>query len=141
VLNTPGALAGLKAKGIYRANVSVKLLNLPAGIQSLEPFDNINLAITRSTSVLFDPWASESTAQTNSRVKKLLPIDSVLQVPFIEGAVKAGVDIIDFGLVNAAEGAVGLDGITLDGYVKAPKFGRLDRWQDVVPADRLSATP
>jgi hypothetical protein len=138
VLNTPGALAGLKAKGIYRANVSVKLLNLPAGIQSLEPFDNINLAITRSTSVMFDPWAAQSVSQTNSRVNKLLPLDSALQIANIEVPLRAAIDVIDFGVL----GELGLDRtFTLKGSVKAPKFGRLERWEDLVPADRLSATP
>lgn len=108
---------GLQARGIYTANVAVALANLPAGIRSVEPFDQLDLRIRRHTSLVFEPWSSPSPAETENRFGKLAPLNAALGV--IE-------PLIAFAIV----------GLEL-GEVAPPKFGRLEKWRDAVPADRL----
>lgn len=107
----------LKAQGIYRANVSVPLARLPEGIESYTPFDALDLRVTRHTSVLIEPWASGSVEQTMERFGRLAPLNSMFSPveTLLEVAIPA------FELME----------------VSAPQFGRLERWQDIVPADRL----
>jgi hypothetical protein len=108
-------LAKLSSKGIYRANVAVTLANLPAGLRSVEPFDQLNLRIERHASVLPDPWTANSPSQTESRASGLAPIAAVMP----EAIIKLAVDVIDMKQVTA------------------PVFGDLERWRDLVPLDRL----
>lgn len=110
---------GLNAPGIYRANISVPLANLPAGIQSYTPFDQLDLRVTRHTSVLIEPWASRSVEQTMDRFGRLAPLNSLFSP--VETLLDVAIPV--FELME----------------VPAPKFGRLDKWQDIVPADRLRA--
>jgi len=109
--------AGLASKGIYRANVGVTLANLPAGLHSVEPFDQLNLRIERHASVLPDPWAANSPAQTEQRAGTLAPINQVMP----EALIDAAVTVIDMNAVSP------------------PVFGDLKRWRDLVPLDRLRA--
>lgn len=108
-------LAKLSSKGIYRANVAVTLANLPAGLRSIEPFDQLNLRMERHASVLADPWTADSPAQTESRASGLAPLAAVIP----EAIIKLAVDVIDMKQVTA------------------PVFGDLERWRDLVPLDRL----
>ena len=112
---------GLASPGIYTANVSVALANLPAGIRSIEPFDKLDLSIQRRTSLLFDPWNSTTTARTENRVATLAPLNSLLNT--IDPLIKLAI-----GYVDLTE-------------VEAPKFGKLSLWRDAVPADRLKPGP
>jgi hypothetical protein len=116
------AQLGLQAKGAYRANVRVVLANLPAigGVtKSYEKFETIDLAMTRSTSLLIDPWASQSVAQAEQRFggnPAIFPAGRLSQYNAVTGAAVAIVDV---------------------GFVAAPRLGQLDFWRDVVPEDRL----
>lgn len=114
-------IIGLASPGVYTANVSVALANLPAGIKSTEPFDRLDLTIRRHTSLLFDPWHSPDTKRTDERVGRLAPV----------GAAVATVEPV----LNAAILAVDM------GHVKSPGFSKLDQWRDVVPVDRLVPEP
>ena len=112
------AQLGLKAKGIYTGHVTVKLANLPAGLKAYEPFDAINLSISRRTSVVVDGWQAKDPLQVASRIDniKLVPGTSLRKVaPVVDMAVTA----IEMG------------------HIRGPKLGELDFWLDVVPADRL----
>lgn len=115
------AAMGLQAHGAYTANVSVTLANLPAGIRSLEPLNDINLTIERHTSVVIDPWTSPSTTETEKRFAKLVPLNTLLNSP-IQTLVDVAITSFDLAEVSP------------------PKFGRLDIWRDVVPQDRLTVT-
>jgi hypothetical protein len=108
---------GLQTRGIYRANVSVRIANLPHGIRSIEPFNAIDLALTRTSSVLIDPWMASGPQHTDDRVYPA----SVLAAHRATGA--------------AADAEV--TPIDLLGGVRGPRLGQLDFWQDLVPADRL----
>ena len=112
----------LQARGIYTANVSVKLANLPSGLTFYKPFDAIDLSISRSTSVVFDPWPARSPEEIE---RKLLAAPGV----FPAGALAK--------VSPAIESAVGV--IEWPARLTGPKLGRLDFWRDVVPDDRLSA--
>ncbi len=120
---TPFTLSGplgLNARGVYSANVSVALADLPAGIKSLEPFDTIKLAVTRGTSVLIDPWTGRGPSQVESRIAgspAIFPVGA-LQGP--SAIVDAAVTVIEY-----------------PGGISGPRLGRLDFWRDVVPEDRL----
>ncbi|MBB5606652.1 MULTISPECIES: hypothetical protein [unclassified Janthinobacterium] len=109
---------GLGSRGIYTGNVSVQLANLPAGLKMLEPFDKINLAITRHTSVVIDGWQAGRPAQVQSR------LDSGLLVPATY-------------LKDAAAVVSGSVALAEAGHISAPRLGQLDFWADVVPVDRL----
>jgi hypothetical protein len=108
----------LKAAGIYTGNVSVKLAKTPEFLKSYQPFDKLDLSITRHTSVVVNGWDADTAGKVTERIdsKRLVPgtllrpIGSTLSIFFTP-----------------------LEG----GRVSPPKLGELDFWQDVVPADRL----
>lgn len=110
----------LQARGIYTANVSVALVNMPDGLKFYEPFNNINLRVQRSTSLAIDPWTARSPAQVEQRIEKDISIfPSKVLRPF-SPVVDAAVTVIE-----------------LPGNIDGPQLGRLDFWRDVVPQDRL----
>jgi hypothetical protein len=112
--------ADLPARGIFRANIAVPLVNLSAGNTLLSPFDRIDLRIARQTSVATDAWTASSPDQVQQRSGKL-----AAAVPAL-GAIKTvlglAVPVVDLA------------------SVKPPRFGQLDAWRDVVPANRLRAS-
>ena len=109
---------GLQARGIYTANVVVNIANLPEGIDSIKPFDKIDLSIKRHTSLVIDPWMARSPEQTEDRFDNLVPLNQLLT---------SGIDT----LIDVAITAFEL------GEVQPPEFGKLDKWRDAVPQDRL----
>ena len=109
----------LPSRGMYTANVSVRIANLPAGLKFYEPFDKINLTMTRSTSVLIDGWAGSRPGAVQAKLDNPLLSPATLLRP-LKPIVTPTVFLAEnFGRVNA------------------PKLGELEFWQDVVPADRL----
>ena len=108
---------GLASPGVYTANVSVALANLPAGFKSIEPFDKLDLTVRRHTSLLFDPWHSPDTNRTDARTGKLAPVGAGMAA--IEPAINLAIDAIDMG------------------NVQSPGFADLTQWRDVVPLDRI----
>lgn len=113
---------GLQARGIYTANVAVTLANLPGGLRFYEPFDQINLSIARSTSLVFDPWSARNPQQVESRIGGNPAIFPAGSLQAVSPIVDAAVTLID-----------------LPGGLSGPKLGKLDFWRDVVPEDRLRA--
>lgn len=110
----------LQAQGIYTANISVALANLPSGLRSYEPFDKINLSIARSTSVVIDPWTASGPQQAESRFGGNPLVFPAGPLQGATATVGALVSVID-----------------MPGAVSAPALGKLDFWRDVVPEDRL----
>lgn len=104
------------ATGIRSATVSVKLANLPSGLTFYEPFDKIDLVISRGTSVLADGWTGSNPADVENRFKGLVPA-TVLLPPFKP-------------VVDMAVALVELN-------VPPPKLGELEFWRDDVHPDRL----
>lgn len=111
---------GLEAKGIYTAGVNVSVANVPDGLKFYEPFDKINLVISRGTSILIDPWTAKSPAQIESKITAHPALFPVSSLAGVSSSVDASVAIID-----------------LPGGLSGPKLGKLDFWTDVVPVDRL----
>lgn len=109
---------GLKPAGVFTGSVTVRLANLPADVAAYQPFDKINLSVTRRTSVIVDGWAAADSDQVVKR------IDSKLLVP---GTLLRPVQPLAAALVDIAEA----------GQVQAPRLGELEFWSDVVPPDRL----
>jgi hypothetical protein len=108
----------LGRRGIYTGNVTVHLANLPAGLKMYEPFDKIDLAVKRHTSILIDGWVAASPAQVQSRIDSdvLVPATRLRKIaPLVNGSVT----LVEMG------------------HVHGPKLGELDFWSDVVPSDRL----
>lgn len=112
---------GLQTQHIYKTNISVPLIKLPAGIKSYEPFDTVTFTVSRQTSILVDPWTSSGTQQTIDRFspvavvyRELAPLEPM--VAFLMPA---------------------LDPLGSP----SPKLGQLDFWKDVVPVDRLKPRP
>ena len=111
------ATIGVPARGIYTGNVSVALANLPGNLRMIEPFNTLNLNVSRHTSLIFDGWDSRSPDMTNTRVSRLAPAGN-LYTP-IEDLVGLAITAVDMG------------------RVARPNVGRLERWSDLVPTDRL----
>lgn len=116
---------GLPARGIYTGNVSVALLNLPAGLKSYEPFDKINLSIRRHTSLVLDTWTGKDAGSVQARLDNPLIFPGELLEP-VKPVVDAAVTIVE------SPSCFGSGGCT-----PGPKLGELDFWRDVVPSDRL----
>lgn len=108
---------GLTPHGIFTANASVNLANLPARIRSIAPFDKLDLSIQRHTSLVADQWDSPTTAVTEKRFGRLAPLNQVLDT--FSPLVDAAIFVVDIGQVHG------------------PKFGNLRPWRDVVQPDRL----
>lgn len=115
---------GLPARGIYTANVSVALLNLPA-LKSYKPFDTINLSIKRHTSLLLDPWTGAGPSEVQARLDNALVFPGKLLEP-VKPVVDVAVTLVE------SPSCIG-SGTCIPG----PKLGELDFWRDVVPSDRL----
>lgn len=113
-----GDQLGLKAGGIFTGHVTVKLANTPAFLKMYQPFDKIDLSISRHTSVVVNGWDADSPDAVVTH------IDSKLLAP---GTVLRPLQPLADAFVGLAEG----------GEVPKPKLGDLDFWKDVVPADRL----
>lgn len=116
-INTADKL-GLSAKGMYTGHVSAKLANLPAGLNAYAPFDTLNLAITRHTSIAIDAWSAKDPAQVESRINSAWLVPTT-RLRLVEPAVNASVTAVEIGAIHG------------------PKLGQLDFWRDVVPSDRL----
>jgi hypothetical protein len=114
---------GLQAKGLYTGNVSVRVANLSSGIRTLEPFDQINLIISRGTSVLIDPWPANTPQQVEGRISASPGIFPVASLHAPATFVSAAVTAIDW-----------------PGAVQGPRLGELEFWRDVVPDDRLRSS-
>lgn len=82
----------LECKGAYTANVTVKLANLPAGLKAYEPFDKINLSVTRHTSVIVDGWPASKPEQVQSHINTpiLVPATELAHIaPVVDVAIAA----------------------------------------------------
>jgi hypothetical protein len=53
----------LKPAGIFTGNVTVRLANLPAFLAAYQPFDKINLSVTRHASVVVNGWDANGEVQ------------------------------------------------------------------------------
>jgi hypothetical protein len=110
----------LRNRGIYNANVSVSVANIPASLSAYRPFDRLDLRMHRSTSVLFDSWSAKGPVQTEQRFG-------------------ASPEIFPAGTLASVNSAVGAAVIAIDaGLVTPPRLGQLDFWRDIVPDDRLN---
>jgi hypothetical protein len=110
-------LFGMPSSPMYRGEVSVPLVNLPAGIRSYEPFDQLNLRVDRHTTLLVDGWSARDLDTVRSRVSRMAPAGAALSDA-------TAVLSLPFALIELNQ-------------VGPPRIGQLDRWDDVVPADRL----
>ena len=108
---------GLSSRGVYTANVAVSLANLPNNLSLIKPFDSLNLSVNRHTSLVFDGWDARSPNTVNARVNNLVPAAAAYSA--IESGVNLAIDYVDMT------------------RIRPPTVGRLDRWSDLVPADRL----
>jgi hypothetical protein len=112
----------LRARGIYTANVGVRLANLPEGLRFCEPFDRIDLVVARGTSVLIDPWTARNPQQIEAKIGASPTVFPVGSLASVSSAVDATISLVD-----------------APGLISGPKLGQLDFWRDVVPDDRLKS--
>ncbi len=113
----------LNAEGLFTANVSVALVNMPNDLRFYKPFDAINLRLTRSTSLLVDPWTARGPQDVERRISHDAAVFPAGQLTGIGAAFGAAVGLID--------------GVPSWGAVRGPMLGQLEFWRDVVPEDRL----
>lgn len=118
---------GLDDTGLQRAAITVPLDRPPAGLNAYQPLNTLDLTIRRHTSVLPNSWTARDSADTRGRVERQLSPPSLAA-----GGVAA---------VASAQSVLGPFGRLLEGgHLGMPEAQRLDRWDDVVPADRLVPT-
>ena len=121
---------GLKADGVYTANISVRIANLPSepgGLtKAYDELSQIKLGLTRSTSVLIDGWTASGPAQVESRIDHdtLFPGRVLRPLRPIVAAAVAAVE-----MPQCLPATCSLD--------MGPRLGELEFWRDTVPADRL----
>ena len=120
----------LPNNGIYTGNVSVTLANLPSTsgswTKAFDEFTNINLSMTRHTSVLIDGWGASEPAQVVDRIDKPLIVPGTVLKPLTP--------VLDI-VVGLGEAPRYAPGICTSGC--GPRLGELDYWRDEVPLDRL----
>ncbi|HEY0061830.1 MAG TPA: hypothetical protein VGC21_06900 [Telluria sp.] len=121
---------GLQARGIYTANVTVKVANLDSAAGSwtraYDEFRNINLSITRSTSLSIDSWTASGPLQVESRIDKTLLFPGRLLRP-LQTPVGLAVSMSELPRCFPVPCSPDI----------GPRMGDLDFWRDQVPADRL----
>ena len=108
---------GLNGTGMVNAMVTTPLARMPQGIQALEPLSSMDIAMERRMVMMVNPWTSSGYAATNSVVART----TQLQTNLVR--------------TMAAPAQVAVN-IGFDPGVRAPQVGNLQRWQDLVPADR-----
>lgn len=121
----------LKANGVYTANVSLKVANLDTaagGITKVfDEFKDINLVISRSTSLVADTWTARGPEQVESR------IDNTVMFPgrgLKHLRTPIGVAVAMVELPKCFPGICNSETV-------GPQVGHLEFWRDTVPADRL----
>ncbi len=122
----------LKGSGIYTANVSLKVANLESesgGITKVfDEFKNINLVITRSTSLVPDTWTASGPEQVESRIDNEEMYPARVLKPLRDPLGVAAMLI---------ESPKCLGGGSCNPGKVGPQVGHLDFWRDIVPEDRL----
>ena len=82
--------------GIYTAHVSVKLANVPSGLKFYEPFDKLDLTMTRSTSIAIGPWTAKDPAQVESKIAGSAAFFPAGKLAEVSPLVDAAVTIIEY---------------------------------------------
>ena len=111
----------LPQDNLYSGQVTVNIDDIAA----LKPFDALGLSVSRSTTVLVDPWAASGPAQVTNRIRgNGMPLSSPFPYKPLE------VIAIPLGVLmsNPAMALLGAD-------VTPPDVGRVD--PDRVPKDRV----
>lgn len=127
----PGVLSSLdlQRKGIFTAGITVALANFSSDAdgyaQSYSEFKNINLTMTRRSSLLIDGWSAKDPQQIEDRINKW---------PLIPGKALEPVKPILDAAVTVVESPSCFSG----SCTRGPQLGKLDMWRDLVPADRLN---
>lgn len=125
-------LMGLES-GIYQANVHVRLGNVEQLLgnyaASYEELSQLSLGMTRSTTLLINPWTAANANAIHGRLSHTLIFPAQV---FSSGAgklIKEGVDLA----VDAMEAPGCLPAVC---HHKGPRLGELSYFDAVVPADR-----
>ena len=108
---------GLNGTGMINAVVTAPLARMPQGIRALDPLSSMDITMERRVVMMVNPWTSSSYAATNSMVARTTRLQT------------------DLVSVMAAPAQVAMN-IGFDPGIPAPQVGNLQRWQDLVPADR-----
>lgn len=112
------ASLGLPQNNLYTGLVNVAVANIAA----LEPFDTLDLSISRSTTLLVDPWASQGPASIKSRIRNN-GSDPLGPFPYKPLEALGSNPVVGLALTLFEFGA------------SPPKIGLVD--PDRVPADRV----
>jgi hypothetical protein len=104
---------GLNERGVFTGAVHVRLANIP----DLKPFDDINLVMTRHTSLVPNPWAASSVAKGEEAINNTVPTALLQPIQ----------PLIDAVIFTAEAGQI----------TSGPKLGDMTLQRDMVPSDRL----
>ncbi len=122
---------GLKADGIYTANVDVKVADIESSegnfAHSYDALRAIGLRIERHTSLSVDSWTASGPQQVEDRIDQtvLFPGRALRPLTPVVGVAVALVEMPKCFPGVCSPSSVG------------PKLGELEFWRDQVPADRL----
>lgn len=103
----------LEESRIYTGAVHVRVANVP----NLPPLNDINLTMTRHTSLVPNAWTGSSVKDVDKRVEGMVPTSML-----------SGVAIVSDVMVSLIEAFQ---------ITKGPKFGDMGLTSDLVPEDRL----
>ena len=117
----------LKARGIFRGNVSVTVANVPATLNgpthSYDGLKAINLVLRRHVDLVPDAWTARGATDVTSHIS-----DPLINPGTALGPLKAATDAA--ALLMESPGGVCMH--------CGPKIGQLDYWREVVQADRIA---
>lgn len=115
----------LESRGHYTANVTVKLAKIqaPEGFtNALASLDNLDLSMTRHTTLVVNPWTGRKPEDVQKRLDK---------PAVFPGGMLASAKSVTKTAVALVELPSCFD------QCNAPKLGELEFWKDVVPEDRV----
>ncbi len=115
------ASLGLPQDNLYTGLVNVAVANIAA----LKPFDTLDLSVSRSTTLLADPWAAQGSASIKSKIRNN-GWDPLGPFPYKPLEVLGGNPVVGLALTLFEFGA------------SPPNIGLVD--PDRVPADRVLDT-
>ncbi len=132
---------GLATPGIYGANVTVAVANVPADLDgythTYDSFKALNLSMSRHTDLLVDGWAAKNPEQVEARVNHsgVFPGERFTSGKPEDVAFKLAADAISVAATLMESPKYLPNGVCPQPC--GPKLGGLEYWRDVVPADRL----
>lgn len=104
------AALGLPQENLYTGEVTVKV----ADIADLKPFDTLDLSITRSTTLLTDPWGAGGPAAISGKIKSASTVFPYKPLELAAAPLKPFISLLEFSSSPPDVGKVEPDRVPTD---------------------------